>query len=369
MTSTDAPDSGVPGSADVALTADDLTPEWLTAALGRPVRTARAVAVGTGQIGTVYRVFLEGDGVPGQILAKLPAADPAARAMLAGAYRQEILFYTRLADTVSVRAPHCYYARSRGDCSEFTLLLEDMAPARPGDQLAGCGLPDAEAAVRNLAALHAPRWCDPTLLDEQGLSRTTPEEAAMLAEYYGPALDTFLDRIGDRLDPADADTLRGCVEHSAAWLLARPERFALVHGDYRLDNLLFAARSAPVFGAGPVADVESVEVTAVDWQTLGLALPARDLAFFIGTSLDPESRRRHERRLVEQYWRALGVCGYTVEQCWQDYVFALPQGSLIAVFGAAFGTPSPRGDAMFAAMTRRSCAAIRELSALGAEPA
>lgn len=407
MTSTDAPDSDASGSTDLALTAEDLTPEWLTAALGRPVRSARAVAVGTGQIGTVYRVFLEGEGVPDRILAKLPAADPAARAMLAGAYRQELQFYTRLADTVAVRAPHCYYARSRGDCAEFTLLLEDMAPARQGDQLNGCGVTEAEAAVRNLAALHAPRWCDPALRAEPGLSLATADEAAMLAEYYGPALDTFLERIGDRLDPADSATLRGCVERSAAWLLARPERFTLVHGDYRLDNLLFATtgnespgdgasalsaatrsaavgdsaivcgsgsgpQSAPRFGVEPVTGVASVEVTTVDWQTLGLALPARDLAFFIGTSMDPEPRKRHERHLVEQYWHAmssLGVTGYTLEQCWQDYIFALPQGPLIAVFGAAFGTPSHRGDAMFAAMTRRSCAAIRALSALDAEPA
>lgn len=365
MRSTDAYDSDASGLATLALTADDLTPAWFTEALGRPVHAARAVAVGTGQIGTVYRVFLEGDGVPERLLAKLPAADPAARAMLAGVYRQELLFYTRLAATVSVRAPHCHYARSRGDCSEFTLLLEDMAPAEQGDQLAGCGLAEAEAAVRNLAALHAPRWCDPTLFDEEGLSLASSEEAAMLAEYYGPALDTFLERIGDRLDPADAGTLRGCVETSASWLRARPERFALVHGDYRLDNLLFATTDS-----GPAPS--SVVVTAVDWQTLGSALPARDLAFFIGTSMDPEPRKQHERHLVEQYRQALcslGVAGYTLEQCWQDYVFALPQGPLIAVFGAAFGTPSPRGDAMFAAMTRRSCAAIRELSSLGAQPA
>ncbi|WP_083884040.1 phosphotransferase [Nocardia higoensis] len=410
MTSTDAADSAAPGPAALALTADDLTPAWLSGALGRPVRAARAVAIGTGQIGTVYRVFLEGDGVPGSILAKLPASDPVARAMLAGAYRRELLFYTRLTGTVAVRAPHCYYARGRGDCAEFTLLLEDMAPARQGDQLAGCDVTEAEAAVRNLAALHAPRWCDPALLDEDGLSPATTEEADMLAEYYGPALDTFLDRIGDRLDPADAATLRGCVDTSAAWLLARPERFALVHGDYRLDNLLFSTGCRPtgVGGSSPLGSADGrgdqqppslpgaeleegrgsiplipamrseepeagpVIVTAVDWQTLGLALPARDLAFFIGTSMEPEQRGRHERHLVEQYHRALcsrGVTGYTLEHSWQDYVFALPQGPLIAVFGAAFGTSTPRGDEMFAAMTRRSCAAIRELSALGAEPA
>ncbi|WP_280505520.1 oxidoreductase family protein [Nocardia farcinica] len=116
-------------------------------------------------------------------------------------------------------------------------------------------------------------------------------------------------------------------------------------------------------------DSDSAIVTAVDWQTLGLALPARDLSFFIGTSLDPDRRRAHEQALVEEYHRtlrAIGVTDYSLEQCWQDYIFALPQGPLITVFGAAFGAVTARGDEMFAVMTRRSCAAIRELSAPGA---
>ncbi|MBF6290525.1 phosphotransferase family protein [Nocardia farcinica] len=341
-----------------ACIAAQLTPEWLGRALGRPVRAARVEPVGTGQIGAVYRVHLDGVGVPERVLAKLPAADPGTRAMLAGPYRQEVAFYTRLAATVAVRVPRCHHAVSRGDSAEFTLLLEDLAPATPGDQIAGCGYPEAAAAVRNLAGLHAPRWCDPALLDEPGLSLNGPGEAAMLADLYGPALDTFLARLGDRLDPADAGTLRACAAGSSDWLVARPERFALVHGDYRLDNLLFDTR-----GGGTV--------TAVDWQTLGLGLPARDLAYFVGTALDPADRARHEDALVEQYWRALcelGVTGYTLGQCRRDYVFAMPQGPLVAVFGAAYGTPSERGDAMFAAMVRRSCAAIRELGSLATTP-
>ena len=56
----------------------------------------------------------------------------------------------------------------------------------------------------------------------------------------------------------------------------RPDRFALMHGDYRLDNLLF--------------DPDRTHVTVVDWQTLGAGLPARDLAYFTGTSLMPDVR-------------------------------------------------------------------------------
>lgn len=336
-----------------------LTPEWLTNALGRRVTGVTAEAVGTGQIGAVHRLRLTGDGVPERLLAKLPAADPGVRAMLAGAYRQEIRFYTEIASTVAIRTPHCHHAEIHGDGAEFVLLLEDLAPARQGDQIAGCPLAHAHPAVAGLAGLHAPRWCDDTLLGIEGFSRNGPEEAGTLRELYGPTTDIFLDRLGDRLSPEDHATLRACGEVIADWLLARPERFGLVHGDYRLDNLLFGPGTTP-------------EVTAVDWQTVNLGLPARDLAYFITTGLDPEIRRTAERDLVATYHRRLtelGVTGYTVEDCWQDYRFAALQGPLVAVFGAAYGTASERGDAMFAAMIRRSCAAIRDLDSLNRHPA
>ncbi|MFI5719165.1 phosphotransferase [Nocardia sp. NPDC051750] len=337
----------------------DLTPGWLATVLGRPVREVTAEPVGTGQIGSVYRLRLTGDGVPDRLLAKLPAADPGTRAMLAGAYRQEVRFYTEIAGTVTVRTPRCHHAEIHGDGAEFVLLLEDLAPARQGDQIAGCPVTEAHPAVANLAGLHAPRWCDETLLDIEGFSRNGPEEAGTLAELYGPTTEIFLDRLGDRLSPEDHDTVRACGDTIADWLIARPERFGLVHGDYRLDNLLF--------GAG-----EPAQVTAVDWQTVNLGLPARDLAYFITTSLDPDARRTAEKALVATYHRRLvelGVRDYPLDDCLQDYRFAALQGPLVALFGAAYGTPTERGDAMFATMVRRSCAAIRDLDSLSAQPA
>jgi len=154
------------------------------------------------------------------------------------------------------------------------------------------------------------------------------------------------------LSPEDAATLRACVPAIGPWLLARQERFGPVHGDYRLDNLLF--------GDG---------VWAVDWQTLSLALPARDLAYLVATSLSPEDRRAHERDVVAAYHRALlgyGVADYPLELCWEDYVFAMLQVPLVATFGCAYSTTrTERGDRMFAAMVARGCAAIRDLGTLG----
>jgi hypothetical protein len=331
----------------VVLLPEEITSAWLSLVLGRSVSVRSVEPVGTGQIGACFRVRT--DEV--SLLAKLPAPDPATREMLAGAYRGEVRFYDGLAPTLAVRVPACHHAAIREGTGEFTLLLEDLAPAAQGDQLAGCTVEQARLAAVNLAGLHGPRWCDPTLLDIEGLDLNGPEDAALLAELYGPATEIFVEGLGDLLAVEDVATLRACVDLTSAWALARAERFAPVHGDYRLDNLMFTTD----------------EVWAVDWQTLSLALPARDLAYLIGTGLAPDERRASERALVEDYHRALlqhGVASYDVEACWDDYRFAMLQGPLVAVFGCAYGTRTSRGDAMFAAMVQRSCTAIRDLDTL-----
>ena len=348
-------------TAGVVVDADQITPQWLSRALGRPVQTVVCTPVGTGQMGSVFRLDITGEAGSERLVAKLPATDPAARAMVSGAYRQEIRFYAELAPTVAVRAPGCHFVGFRGDGAEFTLLLDDLAPAVQGDQIGGCTVAQAHAAVRNLAGLHGPRWCDPALLQLDGVHPSTSEEAAMLTEFFGPATEIFLERLGAGLSAEDHDTLRACVPGIAEWLLAAPDRFAVTHGDYRLDNLLFGAD-----GSG-----RDIDVWAVDWQTLGLGLPARDLSYFLATSLEPPVRRRYEDAIIETYRQALGeygVTGYSLRACRDDYAFALRQIPLIVVFGAAYGTPTPRGDRMFTAMARRGCAAIRDWEALSRRP-
>jgi hypothetical protein len=330
---------------------EDLTAAWLSGVLGVPVTTLEVERVGTGQIGTCYRLRYDGGR---SVLAKLPAEDPAARDMLAGAYRGEVRFYETLAPTVAVRVPAFHHAETSTDSGDYVLLLEDLAPALPGDQIGGCTADQARDAVVNLAGLHGPRWCDPTLLEIEGLSLNGPDEIALLLEMYGPTTELFLDGLGDLVAPEDAATLRACVDVIGPWLLGRAERFGLVHGDYRLDNLLFP----PDGGDG---------VVAVDWQTLSLGLPARDLAYFLGTGLAVEDRRTHERDLVAAYHRALtgyGVADYSLADCWDDYVFAMLQVPLVSTFGCAYGTRTERGDRMFAAMVARGCAAIRDLGTL-----
>ncbi len=334
---------------------EDLTASWLSDVLGAEVSRVAWRRVGSGQIGTCYRLELDGaPGVPRSLIAKLPAEDPGLRAFLSPAYRAEVYFYRDLAHTVAVRVPVCHHKAISADGTVFTLLLEDAAPAVQGDQLTGCSPGQAAAAVVNLAGLHGPRWCDTTLLDLPWLNAVGEEDAKGLGEVFAPAVETFVERFAGRISDEDAGTLRATADRVAAWVLGRAERFGPVHGDYRPDNLLFH----PDGGA---------EVVAVDWQTVSLGHPVRDLAFFLGTGLRSADRAACERDLVARYHSALtgyGVEGYDLEECFDDYRFAAVQGPLITVLGCVYGSRTDRGDRMFLAMARRSCAMIRDLDTL-----
>jgi Phosphotransferase enzyme family len=343
---------------------DDITREWLSAVLSSGDTSVRVcevdvAAIGTGQTGATYRVSVgyatDAVGLPNTFVIKLPATDDTVRERVTIGYRSECAFYNRVADRVRVPIPRCFYCEISDDALDYALLLADQAPAEQGDQLAGCGEQEARLAVTALAGLHGPSWCDPVWLDFPGIAFARPDEASAsgLGEVARMSADITLEKLGDRMHAADKETFTAAMNLVSPWLLADHGRFALLHGDYRLDNMLFYPDAA--------------RVTVVDWQTLGVGLPARDLAYFTATSLTPELRSAIEKDLVGEYHRALsgyGVTGYDRETCWRDYRLGMPQALLISALGFAFATATDRGDDMVLTMLARGCQAIRDLGTL-----
>jgi hypothetical protein len=276
------------------------------------------------------------------------------RRRVAGGFVKEVGFYSTLSGTVAVRTPRCWHASISDDTLTFALLLDDLAPMVPGVQRDGCTVALAREALRNLAGLHAPRWNDPDLLAIDFLAPADQATAEFLGAIYTDFVAEFVARYTGELEPADVDTLVAVGPLLATWLLARPEPFTIVHGDYRLDNLMF-----PPEGDG---------VVALDWQTVSVAPPARDVAYFLGNSLDTELRRQHELELIQTYVDALHTHGvdYPVESCVADYRLGQLQGPMITVLGCivASSAPTAASDEMFLTMARRCCAAIRDLSSL-----
>lgn len=339
-----------------ALDIEEITAEWLSATLGYKVHSVAREKVGTGQTGASYRLTLEADEGPRTLLAKVAAGDLEARARVAGGYAAEVGFYTDLVDTLDVRTPRCWYAAISEDRLHFTLLLEDLAPRKPGVQAKGCSVQRAGESIRNLAGLHAPRWNDPSLYDLDFLIVTRGEaQVDFLANITSAAAAEFIARYCDELGPDDVATIRAAAAAVGPWLMAPARNFSVLHGDYRLDNLMFGD--------------EASDVVVLDWQTASVGPSGRDLAYFLGTCLQVEQRREAERELVERYHRQLvtrGVNDYDLEACFSDYRMGQLHATMITTIGCIYatGTRSSDSDTMFLAMARRSCAAIRDLGTL-----
>ncbi|MDZ7881444.1 MAG: phosphotransferase [Mycobacterium sp.] len=344
----------------------DITADWLSSALTANIGSQVAISalkleqVGTGQAGSTYRITPtygtdDDSDLPPTLILKLPAEDPALRAGLALGYRSEVAFYGKVAGRVRAPIPRCYHSAINDEGTEFALILSDLDPSIQGDQISGCSEEHARLVAEALAGLHGPSWCDPDWLELAEVAMPKPGDVAaaqLMGEVAVTATDMVLARLGGELDPVDHDTLRSAMQMVAPWLAEQP-RYSLMHGDFRADNLMFH----PTHNA----------VAIVDWQTIGVGMPTRDLASFTASSLQPDVRRNTERDLVDCYHAALqqhGVTGYDREVCWHDYCIGMVQPPLISLLGCAFATPTPRGDAMFVHTLRRSALAIRDLQTL-----
>ncbi len=338
-----------------------LTPAWFDAVLGTgpagpTVRGVVTEPVGTGQMASTLRARLDlDDGSTRTVVVKY--ARPDVESAMAGmAYAKEVAFYVELGDRVAVRTPRCHYAAIEDGRPRFVLVLEDMADTEQGDQIGGCTVDHAEAALVNLAGLHGTTWCDAELAAADWLGGNAAFTAEVMVPVLDMAADAFAERFAAELDPAEAAVLDASRELLAYWMLDRGDRYSVVHGDYRLDNLLFPAG-------------DPTGVAAVDWQTASVGPPARDVAFFLSTCLEVEDRRRHEHDLVAAYHRTLGrhgVTGYSLDECLADYRLGMLHGPLIILLGRLTAGVTERGDEMFRAMWRRSTAAIDDLGTVAA---
>src|SRR5437763_4500004 len=152
-----------------------VTSEWLTDVLrhGGAVDEASRVTsfdaepIGTGQVGANIRYTLvyEGAAGPPTVVCKFASRDPqsAATGVQTLTYETEVAFYRELADRVDISRPHCYLAALEPGTANVVLVMNDLAPARQGDQVAGCTVDQATLAIDEAAKLHGPLWGDPAL--------------------------------------------------------------------------------------------------------------------------------------------------------------------------------------------------------------
>ncbi|MEN9822302.1 MAG: hypothetical protein RLZ04_728, partial [Actinomycetota bacterium] len=148
------------------------------------------------------------------------------------------------------------------------------------------------------------------------------------------------------------------VERFAAripdWLAGRDLPSTVTHGDYRLDNLMFAS----AVGGHPIA--------TVDWQTPGHGQATADISYFMGAGPLTDDRRAIERGLLDEYLQALDGYGVSVdaEDFWRHYCRDAYSGVVMSVVASQIVGASDRSEAMFTAMATRH---VRHALDLGAE--
>lgn len=334
-----------------------LTPEWLNGALSRSgaLEGARVAGfssspVGTGQVADSFRLTLDYDGTPpgpvASVVVKCASSDERSRqtGRQMGLYEREVRFYADLASSLSISVPRCFSADIADNLTDFVIVMEDLAPARAVDQIAGCGFDDAMEVMVQAGRLHAPYWGSDRLAGLTWLN-VSEDYYALQRGLYPDLFAGFEQRYADRVTPAMLAPGRKLAADMSPWYGALNRPATVQHGDFRPDNMLFDACGG------------DRQLVIVDWQTAMAAPGPVDVSYFLGTSLTIEDRRRYERELVQRYHDELlaaGVRGYSWGQCWDDYRCFSYAGYIMATSASMVVQQSERGDHMFLTMLERA---------------
>ncbi len=343
---------------DVPLSIEEITPDWLTAAMGEHLGggtiarvEAHDIGTGTGIFGQIARLVLgyrdaEATG-PESVVVKLPCTEPEnlAVAMALGIYEREVRFYDTIAPRTPLRVPTCYHAQLAGD-GRSVLVLEDLSGRyQVGDQVVGATLAQAEAVVDALAELHATWWEREELQQLAWLpDPDAPAYVATVPEIYRRGLPVLESDWADRVPAAGIDAANRLAPRFVE-LMHRtadaPRTFG--HCDTRLDNVFF--------------ERDGDGVACIDFQLVLRARGVTDIAYFLGTSVPRELARGSWESLLRRWHTRicdLGVTGYGWDECLRQYrecalYYLCGAMSLIA----SFDTGNARGDAMATAYTTR----------------
>lgn len=334
-----------------------IEPTWLNRILAEVgidgvVESVSTAPVGTGQVADSYRITVEyasGCG-PTTMVGKFASRD-AGSAKLGGAgglYEREVRFYRDLAPHLDMATPRPFAALMGADHA-FTLLLEDLSPARSVDQLHGCTPAEARVALSQAAALHAGSWHAAELASQPWLRSMIDGLLHMTSR-----LPRIFERLEDsRVFPSEhLDVARGLVRHAEPWRRTLERRTALWHQDFRLDNLLFSDTA------------DGMEVAVLDWQTVCFGPSIGDVSLLLGTGLTSSERRANESDLVTGYHAALverGVKGYSLEECWDGYRLMALHGVFAGIIGAGRVKRTERGDRMWQTWVERHLAQADDL--------
>lgn len=345
---------------------DQITPQWVQAVLQHAGIASPRVSLlhtrplGHGNLSATVRTEItynaNAENAVRSVVAKLTSG--IAQAVdIAGAhdvYRRECEVYGFLGATPPLATPRCFWRKVGADGRTINLVLEDLSQrTRPGDQIAGCSVAEAQAVAAELARLHAAFWDDARLDTADWLYDRAADVPAALAQNTLAAAE-FRRRFTGRIDGGVLDAIDCVVADLPRHFAAQPKGRTLVHGEPRVDNVLFED------GAG------GPRAWLIDWQFAGRASPMFDLAYFLSGSLPTEARRGIDAALVASHQAAIAAVdsSFTLEQARSEFAGALPLALYFTV-GAVLAMPEGgHADQLLLTLAERNVAALRDWGVL-----
>jgi hypothetical protein len=341
---------------------DDLTVDWLTAAIGAGKVSAFSFdRIGTGQMSECYRVTLtyaDGEHGPASVVLKVAAADPSSRqtGLAMGLYEREVRFYTDIAPGLHGPVAPCHHAAYDPATGVFDLLLGDAAPAVVGDEIGGATIEQATLALTQLGRVHGPLLGDAALAGAEWINRESPLNQGLMAALYAGFIDRYRGDVAAEHREVCERLVAALDDYLAAEAAADRPR-GLVHGDYRLDNMLFGEAGS------------DRPLTVVDWQTVTWGPAFTDVSYFLGCALPLEQRRAHGDALLAAYHSALGEdTTLTIDDVRDGVRRASFFGVVMSIVSPMLVERTERGDRMFMTMIARHCAHVLDTDALAILP-
>jgi Ecdysteroid kinase-like family len=301
------------------LTAEGVTPAWLSAALGtrhpgvvitqvEPVQIIDGTATKV-RLRLTYGPHTRREGLPDQMCVK--GGFGAYREYLGGMglYSGEVRFFNEIAPLYELACPASYFGLTQTDPVQGIVALQDLQARGVGFARATRPLSVelASAGLETLAALHGQSWGD----DRPRRLGVEP----LLSDSTEPILQDFLAALPERFAAPrgfaapvalhDPDRLRAAYAAYRAGV--QRDASCVVHGDAHIGNAYLERDGRVGF---------------VDWQTVAVGPWVHDVNYFLVSALDVPDRRAHERELLGHYLTVLASFGVSVpgrDEAWSDY--------------------------------------------------
>lgn len=336
--------------------ANHIDASWLQAIFRKAGKDLPAItnvhveALGNGNTGDTVRAVFEYEtaaptGAPTSVVCKFHPAvsEKFETTKLHGVFVIEANALKLLAGGVDASIPELYFVDVAEDGGEFNLVCEDLSTfCELGDQITGCSIKEAEAAVIELAKLHRQFWNEPQL---DHLSWVRPRMA-----FPENAMELLHDRLTDLLNEEQYDTVKKSIPLIFDWLKLKPANQTLIHSDCRVDNILFDNRSS----GAPKAYL-------IDFALANIGDATADVAYFLTSSVSPEDRLVCEMDLLKIHTQEIAKKDptYTIEMAVEAYRENIVS-SLYLTMIASMGMPDTEHNRLL--LTRlfeRNCAAVK----------